>query len=76
MDKFYPIDYLPSGVRLTAYAGEAANLPADILQGYLDDVAAGNAPIPLDRVFELDQIREAHALMESGEACGKLVVTT
>jgi len=25
---FYPIDYLPRGVRLTAYSGEAADLPA------------------------------------------------
>ena len=38
---FYPIDYLPSGVRLTAYGGEAADLPTDVLQAYLDAVAAG-----------------------------------
>ncbi len=73
---FYPIDYLPSGVRLTAYHGEASDLPPAVLQGYLDDVAAGRAIIPMDRVFDLDHIGEAHALMESGEARGKLVVTT
>ncbi len=70
---FYPIDYLPQGVRLTAYSGEAENLPADVLQGFLDDVAAGRAIVPLDQVFDLDHIREAHVLMESGEARGKLV---
>ena len=73
---FYPIDYLPSGVRLTAYHGEASDLPPSVLQGYLDDVAAGRATIPIDRVFDLDHIRDAHALMESGQARGKLVVTT
>ena len=71
---FYPIDYLPKGVRLTAYAGEASDLPADILQTYLDDVARGNAPLPVDKVFAFDEIREAHARMESGAAAGKLVV--
>lgn len=70
---FYPIDYLPQGVRLTAYSGEAENLPADVLQGFLDDVAAGRAVVPLDQAFDLDHIREAHTLMESGEARGKLV---
>ncbi|MEV0894761.1 zinc-binding alcohol dehydrogenase family protein [Promicromonospora sp. NPDC050262] len=71
---FYPIGYLPSGVRLTGYSGEAENLPAAVLQGFLDDAAAGRAVIPVDRVFGLDQVREAHTLMESGDARGKLVV--
>ncbi|WP_091039981.1 zinc-binding dehydrogenase [Glycomyces harbinensis] len=73
---FYPIGYLPSGVRLTAYGGDAADLPGAVLQGFLDDVAAGRARVPVDRVFDLDHIRDAHALMESGGARGKLVVTT
>jgi NADPH:quinone reductase-like Zn-dependent oxidoreductase len=71
---FYPIGYLPRGVRLTAYGGDADDLPAPVLQSYLDDVAAGHSVIPIDRVFMLDQIRDAHTLMESGQARGKLVV--
>ncbi len=71
---FYPIDYIPRGVRLTAYSGEAGDLSAEVLQGYLDDVAAGRATVPVDTVFELDRIQDAHALMESGRARGKLVV--
>jgi NADPH:quinone reductase len=71
---FYPIGYLPAGVRLTAYSGEASDLSPDVLQSYLDDVAAGRAAVPLDRVFDLDRIRDAHALMESDGAKGKLVV--
>ncbi|NNG21112.1 zinc-binding dehydrogenase [Naumannella sp. ID2617S] len=73
---FYPIDYLPRGVRLTAYTGGSADLPATVLQGYLDDVAAGAATVPVDRVFDLDRVRDAHQLMEDGTARGKLVVRT
>jgi NADPH:quinone reductase len=71
---FYPIDYIPRGVRLTAYSGEANDLPAPVLQDFLDAVAAGAAVVPLYRVYRLDQIREAHAEMEAGSATGKIVV--
>jgi NADPH:quinone reductase len=30
--------------------------------------------VPAGRVFRLDEIREAHTLMESGDGRGKLVV--
>ena len=72
--EFYPIDYLPRGVRLTAYTGEASDLPAHVLQDFLDAVAAGEAVIPLYRAYRLDQIRDAHAEMEAGSATGKIVV--
>ncbi|GAA3249675.1 zinc-binding alcohol dehydrogenase family protein [Pseudonocardia petroleophila] len=71
---FYPIDYLPRGVRLSAYGGDASDLPPAVLQEFLDDVAAGRAVVPLDRAFALDGIAEAHTLMEHGGAAGKLVV--
>ncbi len=73
---FYPIDYIPRGVRLTAYSGGAADLPANVLQDFLDAVAAGKAVVPIHRVYQLDDIREAHAEMEAGSATGKIVVLT
>lgn len=73
---FYPIGYIPHGVRLTSYAGDAGDLPARVLQGFLDAVAAGDATVPIDHVYGFDQIVEAHAAMEAGRAKGKLVVTT
>lgn len=73
---FYPIDYIPRGVRLTAYGGDAADLPAAVLQGFLDAVAAGTAVVPIDRTYRFDQIVEAHTEMEAGNTTGKLVVTT
>jgi NADPH:quinone reductase len=71
---FYPIDYLPSGVRLTAYGGGAADLGSDVLQSFLDGVAAGRLTVPLHRTYTLDEIAIAHADMEAGNATGKLVV--
>jgi NADPH:quinone reductase-like Zn-dependent oxidoreductase len=73
---FYPIEYLPRGVRLTAYHGEAEDLPQPVLQDFLDAVATGEAVVPIDRVYGFDQIVDAHAAMEAGATAGKLVVTT
>ncbi|MFI5617916.1 zinc-binding alcohol dehydrogenase family protein [Streptomyces sp. NPDC051567] len=73
---FYPIEYIPRGVRLTAYGGDAGDLPPHVLQEFLDAVAAGDAVVPVDRVYAFDRIAEAHAAMEAGSASGKLVVTT
>jgi len=72
---FYPNDDLPRGVRLAGYHGDASDLPPSVLQAFLDAVAAGRAVVPIHRVFGFDEILEAHAVMESGEAAGKLVVT-
>ena len=71
---FYPIEYLPSGVHLTAYGGDAGDLPPQVLQSFLDDVAAGRITVPIDRSYTLDEIATAHADMEAGNAVGKLVV--
>lgn len=73
---FYPMDYLPNGVRLTAYSGEASDLPSAVLQTFLDAVAAGEAAVPIGRTYNFDDIVQAHADMESGAVAGKLVVTT
>jgi len=73
---FYPNDYLPRGVRLAAYSGDAADLPAEVLQGFLDDVAAGTATVPVGHVYELAEIVQAHRDLEAGRYSGKLVVTT
>jgi NADPH:quinone reductase len=73
---FYPIDYLPTGVRLTAYGGSAADLPPRLLQDFLDRVAAGTAVVPIGHVYRFDEIVTAHADMEANRASGKLVVTT
>jgi NADPH:quinone reductase len=71
---FYPIGYLPNGVRLTAYGGDSSDLPAAVLQAYLDRIADGTASLGQPRVYRLDEIRQAHDDMEHNRVVGKLVV--
>lgn len=73
VSEFYPIDYIPRGVRLTAYAGGAADLPASVLQAYLDRLAAGSLAIGPLRTYALDDISRAHADLEHNRVFGKLV---
>lgn len=73
---FYPMDWLPNGVRLTAYSGDAADLTPTELQGFIDAIADGRATAPVGRVYRLDEIAQAHRDMENGIAGGKLVVVT
>ncbi|MHA3704829.1 zinc-binding alcohol dehydrogenase family protein [Jatrophihabitans sp. YIM 134969] len=72
---FYP-GSIPNGVRLTSYGGDASDLPPDVLQDFLDGVAAGSASVPIDHVYRFDEIVEASRVMDEGRATGKLVVTT
>jgi NADPH2:quinone reductase len=74
VERFYPIGYIPNGVRLTAYGGEAADLPQAALQDFLDAVAEGRMRVPLHASYPLEEIATAHAEMEAGNATGKLVV--
>jgi len=71
---FYPIGYLPRGVRLSAYGGESDDLPAAVLQRYLDQLGAGKATLGPVRVYAMDDIRRAHEDMEHNRTFGKLVV--
>ncbi len=72
--EFYPMDWLPNGVRLTAYSGEASDLDPYVLQDYLDAVAVGRARIPVGHVYGIDEIAQAHRDMEAGIIGGKGVV--
>jgi NADPH2:quinone reductase len=71
---FYPLDWLPNGVRLTAYSGEASDLPPAALQEFLDAVSSGHAIVPIGRRYAIDEIVQAHRDMEAGVVGGKAVV--
>jgi len=74
---FYPIEYIPTGVRLTAYGGGSADLPPAVLQRYLDRLASGESELmgPV-LVHALDDIRDAHTDLELNRSFGKHVVLT
>jgi len=75
-----PVFAMPSGVHLSVFAsalvtGSPSFPLAEIpFQAIVDRVAAGTYRAKPARVFGFDQIREAHRLMESNAAGGKIVV--
>lgn len=72
--EFYPMDWLPNGVRLTAYSGESSDLTPRTLQEFLDAVASGRAVVPIGQVYRLEEIVQAHHDMELNVVGGKGVV--
>ena len=73
---FYPAGYLPRGVHLAGYSGDASDLPQPVLQEFLDAIAAGEASVPIARIYTMDEIAIAHDDMEHDRVSGKLVVST
>ena len=73
---FYPIEYLPRGVRLTAYAGGAADLPAPVLQRFLDRIADRTINLGPATTYDLEDIPRAHADLDANRVVGKLVGLT
>jgi NADPH2:quinone reductase len=77
---FDPMTQLPSGVHLSFFASAFTFGSTDYplsrvpLQTMIDRAAAGTYRAKPARVFRLDQIQDAHRLMESGRANGKIVV--
>ena len=59
---------------LSAYGGDAGDLPQAVLQHYLDAIAAEQFSVPIHQVYELEQIQQAHLTMETNQASGKLVI--
>ncbi len=74
LPQFAPMEAIPTGVRLTSYSGEASDITEAMLQDFVDAVADGRQQIVIDRVFELEQLSEAHEYMEANLATGKIVV--
>jgi NADPH:quinone reductase-like Zn-dependent oxidoreductase len=75
-DNFAPMEAIPTAVRLTAYAGESEDFLRTPLQDLAAQIAAGGLVVQTGKVFQLDEIVEAHRLMEENRAGGKIVVLT
>ena len=77
---FDPLMHMPSGVQLSFFASAFAfgtpdfPLSAIPFQAIVDRAARGTYKAKPVRVFRLDAIADAHRLMESGGANGKIVV--
>jgi NADPH:quinone reductase-like Zn-dependent oxidoreductase len=76
IDNFSPMDVIPTGVCLTTYDGGPRDFMRTPLQQLVDQVEAGSLRVQVGKVLHLDQIAEAHRLMEENKAGGKIVVLT
>lgn len=74
IDNFAPMEVIPTAVCLTVYAGEAQDFMRTPLDELMQQIASGELPVQVGKVFHLDQIVEAHRLMEENKAGGKIVV--
>ena len=76
---FNPLLQMPSGIHFSFFGSFVFGTPefplSDVpLQNIMEDVAKGALDVKPSRVFQFDEISEAHRMMESNEANGKLVV--
>ena len=76
---FNPLLQMPSGVQFSFFGSFMFGSPGfpltDVpLQDIVDRVASGNYKAKPARVFRFEEIQEAHRVMESNQANGKLVV--
>jgi NADPH:quinone reductase len=79
VDDFQPIFELPSGVQFSFFGsfeigGETYPISAIPFQEIVDKAQAGVYQAKPARVFDFEEIPEAHKVMESSQAAGKLVV--
>lgn len=75
LENFSPFETIPSGVRLSTYAGEAIDLPADAFAHQLAGIAAGTIKPAIAKVYHgLDEAKQAQVDLEAGQTPGKHVV--
>ncbi|MCJ1399501.1 hypothetical protein MMC11_002703 [Xylographa trunciseda] len=76
IDDFSPMDYIPTAVGLTTYAGDSVDFINTPLEEMAQQIKAGTLHVQIGKVFHLDDIVEAHRTMEENKAGGKIVVLT
>lgn len=75
LENINPMELIPSAVCLTAYSGSELDFKRTPLEEMAKNVASGEMKIQIGKVFHgLENIVEAHELMDSNKAGGKIVV--
>ncbi|MFA6984651.1 MAG: zinc-binding dehydrogenase [Arenimonas sp.] len=80
LQQLEPVFQIPSGRHLSVFASALVTGGAEFplseipFQDIVERVESGTYKAKPTRVFRFDQIREAHRLVESGQANGKVVV--
>ncbi len=73
---FSPMDAIPTAVNLTTYSGGVEDFMRTPLQDLVRDIELGALNPRIGKVFNLEDIVEAHRTMENNAAGGKIVVLT
>jgi len=75
INNFAPMEMIPSAVNLTVYDSGSIRVNHQAFTQAINWVETGKLTLPVGQTFSLSEIVEAHQLMESNQAKGKLVVT-
>lgn len=75
-ESFSPMESIPTAVNLTTYSGGPEEFMATPLEELAKQVKEGKLKVQVGKVFRLDEIVEAHTVMEENSAGGKIVVLT
>jgi len=76
VQNFAPMEYIPAAVSLTTYDSGQIRVDAEKFQQFINDVEAKKIKLSIGGIFRLEEIAEAHRLMDSNKASGKIVVLT
>ena len=74
MKEFTPMGDIPSLGRLTVYMGEPKNLSKELLQDFINEIEKDKIKLNIDKVFQLNEVANAHQYMEDNKAKGKVIV--
>jgi len=70
------MELIPLGVCLTTYGGGSEEFLRTPFDEFAEQIQLGKLKLPVGRVFKLDEIVEAHEVMDKNTAGGKIVVLT
>lgn len=73
LDNFEPMMDIPSGTYFTQF-DSGVNFKVKLLVELFEHIEQHKINVPIAKVFPLDEIDQAHLLMESNKAYGKIVV--
>ena len=73
LENFEPMVDIPSGSYFTQF-DSGANFKEKLLTELFDHIGKSNIQVPIAKVFTLNEISQAHLLMENNSANGKIVV--
>jgi NADPH:quinone reductase-like Zn-dependent oxidoreductase len=75
-DDFSPMDAIPSTVNLTTYDGGNEEFMETPYTELVAQITAGKMHVEVGKTFRLEDIVDAHRMMEENKAGGKIVVLT